>query len=105
MIEPEWTSDDASSLRTFLSTETGRRFKAILDYNKPPTPIEGNPTRRLTTTAIAQGWEMCVDSFYDLFKSHEKIDDTESNPLYPDLDDPKAWEEVDKLAEQTQNGE
>lgn len=89
-FKPDWCSEDAIALRTFLQTETGTRFLFHLSESSP-TLLDGSDVNK---TLVASG---CVKGFSDAVNALialtvEPPDSaTPKNSNYPSLDDESAW--------------
>lgn len=98
--EPEWTGDDAVTLRTFLESRSGQRFLARLDWMTPSYPVVVESTSRLVHSGVIEGYGKCQEDIASLSAPVKKEDDNAGGTLYPDLDGPaELWSSVDKAVE------
>lgn len=87
---PDWHSEDAANLRSFLRTKTGGKFLGMLNQLRPgftATTIEAAALEG----KVIDGWERLLDLILrsGLMKSEKEVIDTVD---YPDLDANDGWD-------------
>ncbi|NOS67376.1 MAG: hypothetical protein HOO67_03355 [Candidatus Peribacteraceae bacterium] len=89
---PEWNSDNASELKTFLSGETGRKVLEILAYFAPK-PLDGSDVNKtLVSAGEVRGYTEAVEQIISL-RTHRPPETEPKTENYPSLDDDSAWPE------------
>lgn len=90
-FNPQWSSEDAIALRTFLKSETGQR--ALYHISEAaPTLLDGSDVNK---TLVASG---CVKGFSDAINALitltvETPPSIPEKSAYPDLDRDELWSE------------
>ena len=84
IAKPElWHGEDAAALRTFLETDTGKKFRAALSAEVPSGAALFHDSTAVTTGVIL-GVNRVIDTIFALVRPPEKVE--EAGGL-PDLND------------------
>ena len=87
----DWTSTDASSLRTFLESETGQRILHHLSESVPELLSSGEINAILIRSGEVKGGSALLAQLVSLtVETPESITPVKS--AFPDLDDESAWD-------------
>lgn len=90
---PEWNSDNASELKTFLSGETGQKVLAILSFFAPK-PLDGaDVNKTLVSAGEVRGYADAVENILNL-RTQRPPETEPKTENYPSLDDEAAWPEL-----------
>lgn len=90
---PEWNSDNASELKSFLSGETGQKVLGILAYFSPK-PMDGSDVNKtLVSAGEVRGYTDAVENILNL-RTHRPPETEPKTENYPSLDDETAWPEL-----------
>jgi hypothetical protein len=93
LTEPDWNSENASELRSFLKTATGKQLVAILEWRRPAFfSSTAHPHKSFANSREIYGYEQAIRSLLGLIEADEQPLSAASNaPEYPDLDDDSLW--------------
>lgn len=94
----EWTSSDATALKTFLATQTGRRLLAQIASSKPVLLGAGDTNSILIRTGEARHHDELVGSIISL--AGGALEEPTTDPTaqaYPPLTDDTAWADGQKI--------
>jgi hypothetical protein len=98
--EPEWTSENASELETFLRTRTGQAMLAKIAFNRPAfKSSDAHPHKSFANSREIHGYEQAVKTLLSLTEAEEQpLSQSQSvgQNLYPDLDDDAQWQTPEK---------
>lgn len=90
--EPDWTSDDAIALRTFLESVSGQRFLFHLAEDCPELLGSGDTNSVLIRSGEVKGYSKGLKNVLSLtIEPPQSVIPVSSN--YPDLDDESKWSE------------
>jgi hypothetical protein len=94
---PEWTSDDALTLKSFLETSSGIKLARILAF-QAPTLLDGeHKNKTLVASGVVKGYTDAIENLFSLQTSRPK--EAEPKPdNYPSIDDDSKWKESDSNA-------
>lgn len=99
---PEWTSDQALELRTFLQSSTGRAAITHVLSERPVLLDGSDVNRTLVANGDVRGFVLAIESLFRL--TWEQPSQEPASSEYPPLDDDKAWEEKPTTEPPTPNG-
>jgi hypothetical protein len=89
---PEWTSDDALSLKSFLESSTGVKLAQTLSF-LAPTLLDGeHKNKTLVASGTVKGYTDAIENLFALQTSRPKEAEPKSDN-YPSLDDDSKWTE------------
>jgi hypothetical protein len=105
MIEQthEWTSSDATALKNFLATQTGRRLLAQLASEKPVLLGAGETNSILIRCGEARQHDDLLGKLINL--AGGALEEPTTDPTaqaYPPLTDDEAWADGQKINPETQ---
>lgn len=86
---PEWTSDDASSLKSFLESPTGQRAVQTLAYLAPALLDGADVNRTLVASGEVKGYSEAIQNLFAL-QSTRPVEPSVAQQ-YPSLDDESQW--------------
>ena len=93
--EIDWDSTNRKMLEEFLQTPTGQRLISVLAHYSPAFGDGSDPNKTLVASGRVEGYADAVGWLVRLTKEHP-TEKAPSKTEYPDLDDDKAWEAVDR---------
>lgn len=97
---PEWTSDDALTLKSFLESSTGVKLAQTLAF-LAPTLLDGeHKNKTLVANGVVKGYTEAVENIFMLQTNRPKEAEPKSDN-YPSLDDESKW--TDSTETQTPN--
>lgn len=88
---PKWEGEDASAMRTFLESDSGKRFIARLAWFRPDFSPSYDATRRLVESGEIRGYERCIEQILLLKDEATVVKDEVISPNYPPLDSDHFW--------------
>jgi len=94
---PEWTSDDALTLKGFLESSTGQKLAQTLAF-LAPTLLDGeHKNKTLVASGVVKGYNEAVEQLFSLQTTRPK--EMEPKPdNYPSIDDDSKWADSDTNA-------
>lgn len=94
----EWTSDDATQLRNFIESVTGKRWLEALAFYAPELLDGSAPNKALVAMGESKGYSSAIFRTLQLTKEdpNAKALPPNASPNYASLDDDEAWKEIDK---------
>lgn len=90
---PEWNSDNASELRSFLSGETGQKVLGILAYFAPKPKDGADVNMTLVSAGEVRGYTDAVETILNL-RTQRPPETEPKSENYPSLDDEGAWPDL-----------
>lgn len=94
---PEWTSDDALTLKSFLETSSGVKLAQILAFLAPSLLDGEHKNKTLVASGAVKGYTEAVENLFSLQTSRPK--EAEPKPdNYPSLDDESKWTNLESNA-------
>jgi hypothetical protein len=90
---PEWTSDDALSLKGFLESSTGNKLAKTLAFLAPNLLDGEHKNKTLVASGVVKGYAEAVENIFSLTTSRPKELEPKSEN-YPSLDDDSKWTEL-----------
>jgi len=99
---PEWSSDDANTLRDFMTSTVGSRALAHVLSEKPALLDGGDVNKTLVRNGEVKGFELATESLFKL-TYEQPTAERPADSQYPDLDNEKAWEQQQPTAVETTN--
>lgn len=90
-IKPDWTSDDAIALRTFLQSDTGQRALYHLSENAPALLDGSDVNKTLVASGCVKGFSEAVNALISL--TVETPNSIPEKSAYPDLDNDSEWQD------------
>lgn len=91
---PEWTSDDALTLKGFLESSTGIKLAITLAHLAPSLLDGGDVNKTLVANGEVKGYTEAVENLFALQNSRPKEMEPKSEN-YPSLDDDSKWKDQD----------
>lgn len=89
---PEWTSDDALTLKAFLESSTGHKLAQTLAFIAP-TLLDGeHKNKTLVASGVVKGYTEAIENLFSLQNSRPKETEPQSEN-YPSLDDDTKWKD------------
>lgn len=94
---PEWTSDDALTLKGFLETSSGVKLAQILAF-LAPTLLDGeHKNKTLVASGVVKGYTEALENLFSLQTSRPKEAEPKTDN-YPSIDDDSKWADIDSKA-------
>lgn len=89
-VAPEWASDDAAVLNTFIASSTGQKLLQLLAFQAPVLLDGGHMNKTLVASGEVKGYSAALANLLSLRNSRppEASGDSDS---YPPLDDDSKW--------------
>lgn len=87
---PEWISENASELKSFIASDTGQKLLELLSYNAPNLLDGGDVNKTLVASGKLDGFMSAVDFILGL-RTHRPPEATPKADAYPSLDDDSKW--------------
>lgn len=87
---PEWDSQDAKILRTFLETTVAKKAFAIVSELAPPLLDGADVNKTLLRSGEVKGWQSALVALVELV-NHKPEPPAEPPSSYQDLDDESKW--------------
>lgn len=89
---PEWTSDDALTLKSFLESSTGIKLAQTLAFQAPSLLDGEHKNKTLVASGAVKGYTDAVENLFALQTSRPKEAEPKSDN-YPSIDDESKWTE------------
>lgn len=87
---PDWDSQDAKILRTFLETDVAKKAFAIVSELAPPLLSGADVNQTLVRSGEVKGWQSALVSLVELV-NHKPEPPAAPQSSYQDLDDETKW--------------
>lgn len=88
---PQWDSDDANTVKEFLSTKTGVRLQDVIAFNCPALLEEGDVNKILIASGKHLGYEEGLSFLRSLMTFQPEQPKQVVRDNYPDLDNEALW--------------
>ena len=87
---PEWGSDDALSLKSFLESSTGIKLAQTLAFFSPALLDGEHKNKTLVASGVVKGYHEAVEQLFSLQTTRPKEMEPKSDN-YPSIDDESKW--------------
>jgi hypothetical protein len=85
---PEWDSNDATILRSFFLSPTGKKLIHRLRNDRPDLDVKTSERASLSAAEVA-GYEGAIDNLFQYLV--REVDEKELSATYPDLSRDELW--------------
>lgn len=99
---PDWSSDQAATLKEFLQSETGQAAIAHVLSERPSLLDGADVNRTLVASGEVKGFTTAIESLFRL--TYEQPAPEVISNEYPDLDDEAQWTKTPTNEPTNQNG-
>jgi hypothetical protein len=89
---PEWISEDALNLKSFLDSTTGVKLAQLLSYFAPALLDGEHKNKTLVASGELKGYSSAIEIIFSLRTSRPKESEPKADN-YPSLEDESAWKD------------
>jgi len=91
---PEWSSDDAATLRAFVEGPTGAKLLILLGMGAPSLMDGSHVNKTLVRSGEVAGYTAALSNLLAL-QTSRPVESTGAAEAYPDLDNDRLWNDTE----------